>query len=424
MRTFSFNHRCQVVVCIVHRVMSTSQQAYLILLVCAVLFARTASGNRDEKYYQLVFRRWKEKHGAEHDIDYYKRTFSRWSDEYDIEVSVTDYWPALLNFADNDLFIESHNSLQLPYKLAHNRFSSMSLKEFRIALKLGPERPVLRPTTLQVPKPSGTHAAPSSLDSLPVAVDWTTNGAVAPVQDQGLCGGCWAFAVAGAIEAAYFLAYGGEFKAVSVQNFLDCDNVYHGGSNLGCNGAYGLTYSFKFAIRRKGLCFASDYPFVSASGATSSIVNRSACQDFSCINAALAPVSFTGVEPLSEAAFLSALSQQPLPVGLHAADRTFQFYSSGVYTAECGTDRDHAVLAVGYGSESDTAASDGTGEERLYIKIKNSWGTAWGSRGYMLLERGRGANGGMGQCGLLMGGTAYPNYIHSTASSSAAGGEL
>lgn len=65
----------------------------------------------------------------------------------------------------------------------------------------------------------------------------------------------------------------------------------------------------------------------------------------------------------------AALQQQPLSVLVEADQRVFQMYRSGVFTDySCGTRLDHAVLAVGYGTEN--------GQE--YWLVKNSWDTTWG----------------------------------------------
>ena len=92
----------------------------------------------------------------------------------------------------------------------------------------------------------------------------------------------------------------------------------------------------------------------------------------------------------------AALNQQPLSVLIEADKLVFQFFSSGVLDSTlCGTNLDHAVLAVGYGTD---AAS---GKE--YWLVKNSWSTSWGDAGYIkiAIEEGRGI------CGVQMS-PAYP----------------
>lgn len=58
----------------------------------------------------------------------------------------------------------------------------------------------------------------------------------------------------------------------------------------------------------------------------------------------------------------------------------FQLYKRGVLdSAFCGTNLDHGVLIVGYGTE---AGLD-------YWKVKNSWGPTWGEEGYVRMVRGK-----------------------------------
>jgi len=89
------------------------------------------------------------------------------------------------------------------------------------------------------------------------------------------------------------------------------------------------------------------------------------------------------------------------PVGLSVDATQFKFYSTGIITsADCFTETDHGVTAIGYG----VRASDGM----KYFIIKNSWGTNWGENGYV-----RVMNNGLedrGICGINM----FPSYATTT----------
>jgi len=77
----------------------------------------------------------------------------------------------------------------------------------------------------------------------------------------------------------------------------------------------------------------------------------------------------------------AALSQVgAVGIAIDAGGVGFQLYSSGVYTSStCSSTRlNHAVTAVGYGADA-----NGT----PYWTVKNSWGTAWGDQGYILMRR-------------------------------------
>ena len=86
----------------------------------------------------------------------------------------------------------------------------------------------------------------------------------------------------------------------------------------------------------------------------------------------------------------SALNQRPVAVAIRASEPIFTTYQSGVITsADCGTEVNHGVLAVGYGED--------------YYIVKNSWGTSWGEAGYVKIGFGDGA----GVCGINQY-VAYP----------------
>merc|ERR1719353_2125480 len=102
----------------------------------------------------------------------------------------------------------------------------------------------------------------------------------------------------------------------------------------------------------------------------------------------------------------AAVAKGPVSVAIEADQSGFQFYKSGVFSGACGTNLDHGVLVVGYGTDS--------GKD--YWKIKNSWGPTWGDQGFIRVIKGGdslesnstsrkllggGGGGSSGECGLL-----------------------
>jgi len=70
-------------------------------------------------------------------------------------------------------------------------------------------------------------------------------------------------------------------------------------------------------------------------------------------------------------------------------------YTGGVLNSSaCGTQLDHAITAVGYGTE---------GTQDYYI-VRNSWGASWGDQGYIKIA----AVEGRGICGIQMQ-SLYPS---------------
>jgi len=310
---------------------------------------------------------------------YYEQKFYDWLQEHKVDVlNGTHFVHLLQNFADNDDFIEDTNAKGLSFKLAHNKFSHLNLWEWRETVRLGLGMPAHRPSLR-------SHDEPDDVNSLPKSVDWRDKGAVTAVKDQGQCGSCWSFSASGALEGANFIK-NGKLVSLSEQHFVDCDN----NGDHGCHGGL-MDNAFEWAQKNGGVCSEEEYPYEGKSGL---------CKNRKCGEKYAAPKSFTDVKENSDTALMSALAKQPVAVAIEADQKEFQLYKSGVFTADCGTQLDHGVLAVGYGTD-DKAGGD-------YWIVKNSWGSSWGEDGYIRLARGSSVDQKEGQCGILSGPPSYP----------------
>jgi len=313
-------------------------------------------------------------YGLIHNRTYYETKFFQWLTIFqEIQPKNYSHFSRLLdNFAVNDDIIDMHNSKHSEtYKLGHNKFSHINNNDFKSLVQKGIKKDI---NDVTIP------SVYVNISSLPLEIDWVSRGAVTNVKNQGQCGSCWTFSTTGAMEGAYQIKYG-KLVSFSEQEFVDCDKT-----DSGCNGGL-MDLAFTFAKRNGGICSEEDYPYVGKDGN---------CVK-SCKNVPnSAPLSFTDVDN-NENAMLLAVSKQPVSIAIQADQIAFQFYKSGVFTGNCGTDLDHGVLVVGYGT------LDGVD----YYKVKNSWGTSWGLDGYILLERNKEQEGG--QCGYLLS-ASYPNY--------------
>ena len=300
-------------------------------------------------------------------------TFDEWTAAHGKEYQPTerDYREGV--YDANVAVIEQHNAGNRSWTMAVNKFADLTGAEFAAKYTGG----------LNKPKRSLRKQGVTLVNTtaLPTSVDWEAKGAVTPIKNQEQCGSCWAFSTTGSVEGAWFIAKG-QLVSLSEQQLVDCSGPE---GNQGCNGGL-MDYAFQYIIDNKGITTEAAYPYTAADGT---------CQ------AAGKPVAatlsgFKDVTPNSETALLTAIVQQPVSVAVEADQSVFQFYSGGVMDSACGTQLDHGVLAVGYGTEG--------GKD--YYKVKNSWGADWGMQGYILL--GRGAKfSGAGQCGIQMD-PSYP----------------
>uniref|UniRef100_M4CMP1 Peptidase C1A papain C-terminal domain-containing protein n=1 Tax=Brassica campestris TaxID=3711 RepID=M4CMP1_BRACM len=167
-------------------------------------------------------------------------------------------------------------------------------------------------------------------DTLPESVDWRKEGAVAEVKDQGSC----------AIEAVEGVnkIMMGDLISLYEQELVDCDTPY----NEGCSGGL-MDYAFKFIINNGGVDTEEDYPYKVVDGRC----------DQTRKNAKVVTIdSYEDVPANIKESLKKAFSHQPISVAIEAGGRVFQLYDSDIFDGICGTNLDHGVLAVGYGTEN------------------------------------------------------------------------
>ena len=273
-----------------------------------------------------------------------------------------------LIFTSNLEFILRHNELYKRglqnFTVGLNHFADLTNQEYRefyTGLKTNGNEPLGKSPQIQYA---------SNKSNLPDTVDWTTKGVVTPIKQQSQCYSCWAFSAVASIESQHAIKTG-NLVSLSEQNLVDCSIT-----NKGCDGGT-MDDAFEYVIQNKGIDTEAAYPYRAVDGKCN-FKNNS-------IGATI--VSYTKVQKGSELALKSAVADiGPVSVGIDASKLSFQFYQYGVYDEpDCSEQLNHGVTVVGYGTLNGVA----------HWKVKNSWGTSWGDRGYIKMSRNK-----RNQCGI------------------------
>jgi len=280
----------------------------------------------------------------------YQRSFVEFVQRFDKVYAPEAFFTRYATFKYWSDRVSEHNAANLTWTMGINEFSDMMPEEF--------ERTMLTGYRAEESLPIAKVA---ELDALVVPnedVDWRQKGAVTNVKNQGSCGSCWAFSTVGTVEGFVTLKKSQALISLSPQQLVDCDKTDHG-----CSG--GLpTNAISWIAKNGGLCSDQEYPYTGRGG--------------TCKNTCKKIAQVAGVSRLrGESQLESGLSSMPVSIAVDASGG-FQSYKGGVFSGPCGTSLNHAILAVG--SVSSPSA---------YFIVKNSWGTSWGSQGYIHMAKGK-----------------------------------
>ncbi|KAI9552850.1 hypothetical protein GHT06_020733 [Daphnia sinensis] len=260
------------------------------------------------------------------------------------------------NFAKTHAMIEKHNkNKDATFQMEHNKFSAMDDDEKK---QYNGARP---PPHHDGSRFLNDDDLAVSMRQLPASLDYRTDVCLASVKNQGSCGSCWAFTAISPLEFAQ-CKKSGTPVVLSEQQLVDCDT-----SNGDCNGGW---YTTAWNYLKNGCAQQSLYTYTAT---------KNTCKYTSAMSAS--KVSSYGYVTSNSTAFMQAALQKygPLAVAITVVDSLFS-YKSGVYSDPTCVNRgvNHGVVVVGYGDLYGTP----------HWIVRNSWGSNWGSSGYVLMQRG------------------------------------
>lgn len=277
--------------------------------------------------------------------------------------SVNEYEFRKAIFEKSQKIIDEENAKGQSFTLAMNQFGDWTDEEYRSILGYMRTRPHVKPANwgMEVPKSDET-------------IDWVAKGAVSAIKNQGSCGSCWTFSAVGALEGAHAIAGNGDIQQFAEQQLVDCSK----NGNYGCNG--GEMYNAFAWYKTHGACFEESYKYTA---------KNQQCADSKCANDSKPISSYNLIEKNDPSIIHAELKHAPHSLGVEAGNSIFRYYSSGVIKSDsCGHNLDHGVLLVGYDAERDA------------WKIKNSWGTSYGEKGYVYVADNHKVS--YGYCGVNM----------------------
>ncbi|KAL5248282.1 hypothetical protein ACHWQZ_G017459 [Mnemiopsis leidyi] len=201
--------------------------------------------------------------------------------------------------------------------------------------------------------------------SVKVAASRDFSNKISGIKNQGNCGSCWTFAATAALEGEMYFQNSKQGVSLSEQEYMDCATPRDG-----CNGGW-MEDCYTYTRKSGRIAPTSAVPYKGKDSRSCRYTSKANAMD-------TAGVTLTGnINIQGDSSLLQYANAHIVSVAVYV-NNNFMIYSKGVYVDNtCNTSPNHAVAVVGYGQENG----------RKYWRVRNSWGTGWGSNGYVLMDR-------------------------------------
>jgi len=185
------------------------------------------------------------------------------------------------------------------------------------------------------------------------------------VKNQGRCGSCWTFAATAALEGEIYFQNSKAGVSLSEQEYMECSTTRDG-----CQGGW-MADCYRYTQSSGRIAPTSAAPYTGTDSRKCSYGNVKNAMN---ING----VKLTGNIPFrGDAKLLEYAASHIVSVAIHVSN-SFMSYKTGIFgDKSCMKQPNHAVAVVGYGTQGG----------KKYWKVQNSWGTGWGDKGYILMNR-------------------------------------
>lgn len=191
------------------------------------------------------------------------------------------------------------------------------------------------------------------------------------VEDQGMCGSCWAFSLTATHRDGHALG-GGDPGRLSQEWLVDNSKEADG-----CNGGY--FDSANDFVTPNGQPLYNACPYKQGNGKCAADLPQAAS-----IKAWHMLGDKDKGPTAQEIESYMANSRKPISIAVSGGGGDWQGYSGGVYNGCTMAQMDHMINIVGWDNEG--AKFDANGNlppgQGVWI-LRNSWGASWGENGYM-----------------------------------------